>query len=160
LLAAPAPTARVFWFLRHLTRDFARRGLPKHPETFPKQSAVPLGKFGNWLRLPGRHHTREHWSRVWDGGCWLEGEEAVDFLLSLAGPPPGLRPAGVEWQYRVGEYMATLPNLGEGQGRDDVAYNFLAFMVRDLKLPDDYALEEACRWDADNTPPLGRGRLA
>src|SRR5262249_54890048 len=66
LLSAAAPTAQVFWFLRWLTRDYARRGFPKHPETFPKQSSVPAGKFGNWLRLPGRHHTRGHWARVWD----------------------------------------------------------------------------------------------
>jgi hypothetical protein len=42
-----------------------------------------LCPFGNRLRLPGRHHTREHWSRVWDGGRWREGDEAIDFIVAL-----------------------------------------------------------------------------
>jgi hypothetical protein len=32
------------------------------PETFPKQASVK-GGFGNWLRLPGRHHRLDWWSR-------------------------------------------------------------------------------------------------
>ena len=91
----------------------------------------------------GRHHTREYWSRVWDGEAWLEGDAAIDYLLSFQGDSSKLIPEDVEWQYRIGEYLAKLPNKGEGQGRDDVAFNFLAFMVRDLLLADDYALQWA-----------------
>jgi hypothetical protein len=36
--------------------------------------------------------------------------------------------------------MARLPNLGEGQGRDDVAYRFGCWLVRDLALSDSEAL--------------------
>jgi hypothetical protein len=96
LLARPAPTADVFAFLRSLTADHARHGIPAQPETFPKQRKVaPLGKkgqYGNWLRLPGRHHTLEHWTRAWDGAAWLEGADAVAWLLSFEGDDPALLP--------------------------------------------------------------------
>jgi hypothetical protein len=55
--------------------------------------------------------------------------------------------------------MRRLPNLGEGQGRDDVAYNFAAFLVRDMAVSDEVALAWLERWDAGNTPPKGRERM-
>jgi hypothetical protein len=55
--------------------------------------------------------------------------------------------------------MARLPNLPAGQGRDDVAYHFAAFLIRDLRLPDDVALAWLTRWDGRNTPPKGETRL-
>jgi P4 family phage/plasmid primase-like protien len=164
LLAEATPTPRVYYFLHDLVKDHAALGLPNRPEVFPKQPRLQpredgRGKYGNWVRLPGRHHTREHWSRVWSGSDWLEGNDAIDFMLSMRGDPPSLIPEDVEWQFRIGEYLAALPNLGEGQGRDDVAFTFLGFLVRDLKLPDDYALMWANRWDAGNRPPKGPDRL-
>ena len=86
------PARLAFWFLRYLTRDHVQFGFQKSPEHFPKQAGLLPGRFGNWLRVPGRHHTREHWSRVWDGGRWLEGADAVDFILALGGDPPSLIP--------------------------------------------------------------------
>jgi hypothetical protein len=156
LLAEAIPAERLFWFWKLLLT-----GCATPPEQFPKQRDVRNCKkgLGNWLRLPGRHHKRPFWSRVWDGTAWLEGHDAVEFILGLKGDPASLVPWDAEWQVRVGAYLAKLPNLGEGQGRDDVAFNFLAFLVRDLKLPDDYALEWANKWDAGNTPPKGPGRL-
>jgi hypothetical protein len=188
LLARPAPTAGVFAFLRSLTADHARHGIPSQPETFPKQPAVAPpgrnGQYGNWLRLPGRHHTREHWSCVWDGSTWLEGARAVDFILALTGndpallppaPPPArvapsprvpVRPGpaaggdGANLADRIADRLARLPNLGEGQGRDDVAYRFACWLVRDLALSDDVALAWLERWDRGNRPPKGKERLA
>src|SRR5207249_4880532 len=87
------PTRRVFAFMRWLVRDHVGHGLSAPPETFPKQPGIPPGRYGNWLRLPGRHHTRPHWSRVWDGAGWREGAEAVAFLLTVSGDYPGLIPA-------------------------------------------------------------------
>src|SRR5262249_36473977 len=57
-------------------------------------------------------------------------------------------------------YLTKLPNLGEGQGRDDVAYNFACFLVRDLCLDDVKALRWLRGWDRGNTPPKGDERLA
>jgi hypothetical protein len=164
LLTEPAPTPRVFAFLKWLVADHAAHRLSAAPETFPKQPAVTeggRGQYGNWLRLPGRHHTREHWSRVWDGARWLEGEKAVEFLLALPGDPPDLvlPYLGDGLAGRVAAYLARLPNLGEGQGRDDVAYHFACFLVRDLRLPDETALAWLGRWDAGNRPPKGAARL-
>jgi hypothetical protein len=185
LLAEAISTARLYHFLRRLVADHSRHGMTRPPETFPKQPALRpkdgRPAFGNWLRLPGRHHTHAHWSRVWDGGHWLSGAGAVAFLLALAGDDPALVPdvppepappvtaarrcrpfpaAGDNRAARAAAYLARLPNLGEGQGRDDVAYQFGAFLARDLDLADDVALDWLCRWDAGNAPPKGRERLA
>jgi putative DNA primase/helicase len=102
LFDRPLQAAQVFHFLRAVVADFADHGLAAAPETFPKQPALKPGQsFGNWLRLPGRHHTLPHWSRVWDGEQWLDGEAGVQFILALKpgpaevvpdAPPPPPRP--------------------------------------------------------------------
>jgi hypothetical protein len=183
LFGEPVPTPLVYAFLHRLVADHPAHGLPNRPETFPKQPRIDPGRFGNWLRLPGRHHTREHWSRVWGGGRWLGGHEAVNHILALRGDDPGLLAegpgpltvppvgrsrfvraggsggsGGVE--RRVSAYMSHLPNLGEGQGRDDVAYSFACFLARDLQLSDPDALAWLGQWDAGNRPPKGPERLA
>jgi hypothetical protein len=175
LLAGPAATAGVYALLKSLTADFASHGLTAAPETFPKQPRVAPGRFGNWLRLPGRHHTREHWSRVWDGRGWLAGAAAVDSLLAFDGDAPGLVPlapvppprpgparnarvfrgGGDRLSARIAAYMARLPNLALGQGRDDVAYRFAAWLVRDVGVSDDVALQWLSLWDTGNQPPKG-----
>ncbi len=94
LLARPADGAAVFHFLRRLTADYRQLGLASPPEQFPKQPDVRrcAKGLGNWLRLPGRHHRREFWSRAWSGAGWLDGRAAVDFILSLAGDSPAPLP--------------------------------------------------------------------
>jgi hypothetical protein len=182
LFREPAPTPRVFALLRGLTADHARYGIPQ-PETFPKQRGVTQsgpGSLGNWLRLPGRHHSRDHWSRVWDGTRWLDGEPAVEFILALAGDPVALVPEVVEQRHesppqagansptsssgrsladRIAAYCRKLPHLAEGQGRDDVAFNFAAWLVNDVAVSDDVALAWLEQWDGGNSPPKGRERL-
>src|SRR5262249_47458094 len=71
LFSEPCPTAQAHAFGEWLTRDWKDHALPEKPETFPKQPKLSGKEFGNWLRLPGRHHTREHWSRFHDGKRWL-----------------------------------------------------------------------------------------
>jgi hypothetical protein len=178
----PVATPRVYAFLRWLTADHARHGLAHAPECFPKQPRIDPGRCGNWLRVCGRHHTRDHWSRAWNGSDWLEGEAAVAHVLALAGSAPDLIPAEAAappapvlhvslspapagrrrcggLAARIQAYMSRLPNLALGQGRDDIAYLFSAFLSRDLALPDAVVLEWVQRWDCGNTPPLGRQRL-
>lgn len=61
-------------------------GLADRPESFPKQPRLTdKVRFGNWLRLPGRHHTHDHWSRVWTGTGWAIGEQAIAVILATAG---------------------------------------------------------------------------
>jgi hypothetical protein len=176
----PVPTPQVFAFGRWLVRDHAEHGLPVAPETFPKQPYIAPGKYGNWLRLPGRHHTRPHWSRVWNGSRWLEGEDAVAVILALAHSPPSLIPACVEeppaepeprrvvvtftgrvagtrrLNAVIAAYLAKLPHRSAGQGRDDIAYNFASWLVRDMALSDAVAIVWLEAWDSGNSPPKGR----
>jgi hypothetical protein len=78
-VATPLPAAEVFAFCRALI-DAAE--LPPETECFPKQASAK-NAFGNWLRLPGRHHDgRPHWSRFWAGNEWLKGKDAVNYLLN------------------------------------------------------------------------------
>jgi hypothetical protein len=178
------PTPRVYGLMRWLTRDHRTHGLAQPPEVFPKQASIEPGRFGNWLRLPGRHHSREHWSRVWNGATWLSGEAAVNYILSLRGDDPRLIPAAAEAQplrprpapiappegwrsptpgqlaARIQGYLSRLPSgLGEGQNRDDYGFNFAAFLTRDLALPDPEALVWMRLWDARNAAPKGEDRL-
>ena len=60
-----------------------------HVEAFPKQAASP---YGNQMRLPGKHHKRDHWSRFFDGEKWLEGEDAVQYLLDWQATDPQVFP--------------------------------------------------------------------
>jgi len=164
VFSEPVATNRVFAFVRWLVSDHARYGLSEAPETFPKQARVAPGRFGNWLRLPSRHHTRDHWSTVWDGKTWLNGAAAVDHILASRGASARLIPeAGRAFQAdqqpppeapryrpmteqldglarRIQAYVSRLPNLCEGQGRDDVAYRLAGFLVRDLNLSDNAAM--------------------
>lgn len=68
-----------------LARYIARRACAVGVECFPKQPEVTAEKrFGNWLRLPGKHHKRDHWSRFYDQATerLLGGEDAVGALLN------------------------------------------------------------------------------
>jgi len=164
LLASLIPTPRPFWFLRELVSNHAAYGLPARPETFPKQSELRpkpdgRGAYGNWVRLPGRHHTRDVWARVWDGSEWTEGERAIDYLLSLHGDSPDLIPERDEKAHRIRAYLAKVPHGTEGTGRDDRAFNVAAFLVRDMALDDGEALRWLEEWDGKNRPPKGRERL-
>jgi hypothetical protein len=140
---------------------------------------VAKGRCGNWLRVPGRHHTREHWSRVWSGTAWLEGTKAVECILGLKGDAQGLiptqalvthsgpmqclpvqPPAENALNARIRSYMTKLPSgLGEGQHRDDFAFQFACFLARDLALSDADALGWLAEWDARQAVPKGEARL-
>jgi hypothetical protein len=156
LLREAAPTRRVFDFVRWLTADYKARGLPQRPECFPKQAAVTeTNPCGNWLRLPGRHHTNpDHWSRVWDGSGWLEGDPAIDFILGLTGDDPILL-----LTHRIRAYLRTLDNRGAGEGRDDIGYTFAAWLLRDMQLPDAEARPWLREWDGGNRPPKGEAEI-
>jgi Primase C terminal 2 (PriCT-2) len=58
------------------------------PESFPKQNELSIDTpYGNWVRLPGKHHSRDFWTRVWDAKrqTWLEGEAAIKHLMYQGG---------------------------------------------------------------------------
>jgi hypothetical protein len=72
-------------------RDFLV-GLDAGDEVFPKSGDVRKTKkgVGNWVRLFGKHHSRDRWAEVWDGERWLRGHRAIDHILTLKGDDPKL----------------------------------------------------------------------
>jgi hypothetical protein len=87
----PGPTLHSFG--KWIVSDSKAFGFKKLVETFPKQEKVEEGKFGNWLRAPGRHHTRDVYASVYNGAAWVEGTAAVERILSIGGDDPRLIPA-------------------------------------------------------------------
>jgi len=92
LFAEPAPTEDVFAFAQSIVTTWETNNLDEEPETFPKR--LKRDSIGSWFRLPGLHHTHDHYTRIYSGDewltePWLEGHAAIDALTSvLPGPPP------------------------------------------------------------------------
>lgn len=95
-----------------MTRDAIDFGVTP-PEVFPKQDAIKPDGFGNWVRLPGKHHKREFYTKVWDGSGWLSGDGAAKKIIEYMPqavtlipaealnytPPPKVRqPRPTEWE--------------------------------------------------------------
>jgi hypothetical protein len=81
----PMSTDSVHQFGARLIEDYERRGLSQKPEVFPDKPT--WDRYGDWLRLPGRHHTRAHYTRVWNDEPhadtqWLEGNDAIDRIVA------------------------------------------------------------------------------
>lgn len=74
----PIPTDVAHRFLCATIERFGLHVKSKrHPhgvELYPKQARIAEGGYGNWLRLPGKHHTRDAWSRYYDfrSEAWIE----------------------------------------------------------------------------------------
>lgn len=87
VLAEPTEMAKVYQFAQSIISDWSARNLEMIPETFPKSAELTEKGNGNWLRLPGLHHTHNHFTRVWSGDewleePWLEGNEAINQILN------------------------------------------------------------------------------
>jgi hypothetical protein len=90
VFAEPMSTRSVHEFGARLVGDYERRGLDHKPEVFPDKPT--WDHYGDWLRLPGRHHTRPHYTRVWNDepyaeSPWLVGHEAIDRILATRPAP-------------------------------------------------------------------------
>lgn len=84
---SPAPSESVHRFGNAVVEDWQELGLAGVPEVFPKQPSLNGGKFGNWVRLPGLHHTFDFYTEVWDGEKWLAGQAAVDRICDYEPVP-------------------------------------------------------------------------
>ncbi len=103
VLNGPHPLDDVFEFLENLTSNYKELELTRKPELFP--SSAKTNRLGKWLRLPGRHHTHKHYSRVWveeyGEGNWLEGVDAIEHLMSLRLMPlPGFEAPEPEFEVK------------------------------------------------------------
>ena len=113
LFAEPAPTEDVFALAYSLVSTWQESHLDEEPETFPKK--LKPRSIGAWFRLPGLHHTLEHYSRIWSGedyldDPWLEGDAAIDRMLStVPGPPPPPAEEGAEYGSRTTKRTADRP---------------------------------------------------
>ncbi|QDU94126.1 primase alpha helix C-terminal domain-containing protein [Lignipirellula cremea] len=122
-------------------QDWKDFGLPSIPEVFPKQASIHETEMGvgNFVRLPGRHPKRRWYPEVFDGSCWLRGEEAVRYILSLSAQPTSFvpheatnyAPAKRRKPNRVGTGFYT-PNVFCGEGVVARA----AAILSDWRLPD------------------------
>lgn len=176
----PVATSVVYAYISSVVADWQAMGLEEPPETFPKQAQIGAGGFGNWLRLPGRHHTRDHYTRVWDDESeqWLEGEDAIDAILSWRSSPPpeapreesspanepkptppAVLPPMTERIKRARAYVEKVPaGLVDGQ-RQKPAYYLSAKLRHDFALDEDSAVVLLLEWDTRNKEPLGEAEL-
>lgn len=87
LLDREYPLADTFDFVDDLRSDWQDFNLPRKPEIFPPKRAVATEDLPYTLRLPGRHHSRPHYTRVYnfeftDENEWLDGGEAIEAMLA------------------------------------------------------------------------------
>ena len=87
LLDREYPLADTFDFADDLRSDWQDFGLPRRPEIFPPKRAVGPDDLPYTLRLPGRHHSRPHYTRIYnfeltDENEWLDGGEAIEAMLA------------------------------------------------------------------------------
>ena len=87
LLDKEYPLADVYDFADALRADWQELNLPRKPEQFPPKRAVGPDDLPYTLRTPGRHHTRHHYTRLWNFDAvdgeneWLEGGDAIEAML-------------------------------------------------------------------------------
>ncbi len=85
LFDSPVPGPLLHSFAAWSVADCTSYGIPA-VEANPKQPFLtPSKRYGNWLRLPGRHHTRDHWPVLWNGSTWLTPDASVSTLLGHKG---------------------------------------------------------------------------
>ena len=177
---APVCTARLYAWLYRLANDCGE-ATGYRPETYPKQGELPNGKkFGNWLRLPGLHHTRPHWSRLaYPGERWHGGPGAVERFLAWPSTsvevvpadlpaPPSLMTHKATTHHgltlshtgernraqRIARYIDKLPLGTAGTGRSNHCYRLACFLMHDMQCTDAEALPVLLAWNSGNTPPL------
>lgn len=90
LLDKEYPLADTYDFADALRSDWQDFGLQRKPEIFPPKRAVGPDDLPYTLRLPGRHHSRPHYTRIYnfeftDENEWLDGGEAIEAMLATRG---------------------------------------------------------------------------
>ncbi|HEY0931782.1 MAG TPA: hypothetical protein VGE27_17805 [Gemmatimonas sp.] len=179
---SPVATPALFVYLSATAGEcFEATGF--RPETYPKQPRLALTRtgtqqVGNWLRLPGRHHTKAHWSRLaWPGGEWQSGAEAarmlfdwpasdptaippLDAYAAIETPPPARQQqfpkllAGGARADRIARYVEKLPHGVAGSGRSNHLFRLAAFLCHDAQCTSVEALAILHAWNGGNAPPL------
>jgi hypothetical protein len=93
LLDREYPLEYIYNFADELRSNWEELGLPRKPEIFPPKPHVEKDDLPYGLRLPGRHHYRQYYSRVYNFDAlegdneWLEGGEAIEVMLATKTAP-------------------------------------------------------------------------
>ena len=93
LLDREHPLADTYNFADEIRSNWQELDLPRKPEIFPPKAAVADDDLPYGLRLPGRHHYRQFYSRVYnfdafeDENEWLEGGEGIEVMLATKPAP-------------------------------------------------------------------------
>jgi len=180
VFAQPISAKDAYYFGLWLARDYnpnKERGI----EVFPKRPDrdTEKGYGGGWVRLYGKHHKRDHWTKVWSAeGEWTEGSEAIAVLLAHTGddpaklttidympppapPPPPLailpggRPANA--LERARQYLSKIepPDPREAHPMDATTQLLKgASVCNGFGLDQSEALQLLAEWDSGN--PFGR----
>lgn len=88
LLDKEYPLADVYDLADSIRSDWQEFGLPRKPEQFPPKRVVGPDDLPYTLRTPGRHHTRHHYTRMWNFDAaaeeneWLEGGDAIEAMIA------------------------------------------------------------------------------
>lgn len=172
----PVPTPRVYAFGQWLLKDWQQLGLAEKPEQFPKQPRLTDQKvYGNALRLPGRHHRLDWYTRVWTGKKWAEGSEAIDIILGTKVASPDLIPADVQEletptpatgpvaeipleklpqvQKRALALLSKKLKAVESHGGDKATWTAALYLVKDFALSVDQALPILKQWNKTHCKP-------
>ncbi len=78
LFGEPAPVDQVAAAGRQLVGGYGNFGLHFAPRILPDPAA---NDDELWLRLPGRHPSRDHFSRVWGGSQWLGLSATIEMMV-------------------------------------------------------------------------------
>jgi hypothetical protein len=93
LLDREYPLEATYNFADEIRSNWEELGLPRKPEIFPPKAHVEGDDLPYGLRLPGRHHYRQYYSRVYNFDAlegeneWLEGGEAIEVMLATKTAP-------------------------------------------------------------------------
>lgn len=89
VFGSPIPIQRAYNFAQQVLK-----GIDPRIETFPKKGRLkPLGEkgqYGNWLRIPGKHHKSEYRSKFWV--CENEWNSDINIWLDIPFTDPNLIP--------------------------------------------------------------------
>ncbi len=180
IFTRPIPAKDAYHFGLWLARGFnpnERGGIEVFPKRGDRDTAKGFG--GGWVRLYGKHHKRDHWTRIWAEGQWSEGRDAVKALLAYSGddpaklagvdympppPPPASRwtpPASIGSDIidRANSYIATIPGAVSGQHGHDATFHVACVLVEGFALSIADALPIIRGWNTTCTPPWSEAEL-
>lgn len=177
--STPVKSETAFNFIRSVVKDYKQHKLDRI-ECFPKQRTVSNTKMkcGNYIRVPGKHHKRDHWSRFWKDGQWLPAEDSAAFLLAQSGDDPkqipaacteascGSKKAVSKFDGESSQVMSDArrhiqehPGAIAGKRGHDVTFKMACDLVRGFELSDDDALKLMEQWNKKCSPPWATADL-